>query len=94
MLTGDVCSFGRDQTCAMLLAVASGNTFLDPAEQSPLGTVSSVSLELVSTAKLAFYEVGERPFWSERVVYGAPRTSSQLPCVSPLTVSQRTALGL
>ena len=61
----------------MLLAIASGNTFLDPGEQSPLGTISSVSPELVGTARLAFYEVGDRPFWSERVAYGAARKSTR-----------------
>lgn len=71
----------------MLLAIASGNTFLDPGEQSPLGTISSVSPELVGTARLAFYEVGDRPYWSERVTYGSAREWSQLWCISMLTGS-------
>ncbi|PCH33730.1 nucleoporin [Wolfiporia cocos MD-104 SS10] len=63
-------SFGRDQTCAMLLAIASGNTFLDLNEQSSLGGISTISPELASVAKQAFYDFGERPMWSERVNYG------------------------
>ena len=77
----------------MLLAIASGNTFLDPAEQSPLSTISTVSPELVGTARLAFYEVGDRPFWSERVAYGAARTSSQSQYAPLLTRLQLTAVG-
>ncbi|TBU35136.1 nucleoporin [Dichomitus squalens] len=68
-------SYGRDQTCAMLLAVASGNTFLDPMEQSPLGSMSRVSPELVTAAKQAFYDFGERPTWAERVTYGTSESS-------------------
>ena len=62
-------SFGRDQTCAMLLAMASGNTFLDLAEQ-PLGTLTTVSPELAGIAKQAFYDFGEKPIWAERTTYG------------------------
>ncbi|KAH9950428.1 nucleoporin [Amylocystis lapponica] len=63
-------SFGRDQTCAMLLAIASGNTFLDLSEQSGFGTISTVSPDLAAVAKQAFYDFGERPMWAERVTYG------------------------
>ncbi|EKM61129.1 uncharacterized protein PHACADRAFT_24346 [Phanerochaete carnosa HHB-10118-sp] len=63
-------SFGRDQTCAMLLAIASGNTFLDLGDQSALGTVTTVSAELATVAKQAFYDFGERPMWAERTTYG------------------------
>ncbi|KAL6309880.1 nucleoporin [Sparassis latifolia] len=63
-------SYGRDQTCAMLLAVASGNTFLDIGEDSKLGTISTVSPELAVVAKQAFYEIGQRPTWAERATYG------------------------
>ncbi|KAJ4002393.1 nucleoporin [Lentinula boryana] len=62
-------SFGRNQTCAMLLALTSGNTFLDGSDQ----TSSSISLgnsDLVAVAKQAFYDFGEKPIWSERTVYG------------------------
>ena len=64
------CSYGRDQTCAMLLAIASGNTFLDPMEQSPVGAMNRVSPELAAVARQAFYDFGERPSWAERVTYG------------------------
>ncbi|KAJ3475958.1 hypothetical protein NLI96_g11485 [Meripilus lineatus] len=63
-------SFGRDQTCAMLLAIASGNTFLELGDESALGTLSTVSPEIAAVAKQAFYDFGERPMWSERVTYG------------------------
>ena len=63
-------SYGRDQTCAMLLAIASGNTFLDPMEQSPVGSMSHVSADLAAVARQAFYDFGERPTWAERVTYG------------------------
>ncbi|KAI0670007.1 nucleoporin [Trametes maxima] len=68
-------SYGRDQTCAMLLAIASGNTFLDPMEQSPLGSMSQVSTELAAVARQAFYDIGERPTWAERVTYGTSEGS-------------------
>ncbi|KAI0757109.1 nucleoporin [Daedaleopsis nitida] len=68
-------SYGRDQTCAMLLAIASGNTFLDPMEQSPLGSMSRVSADLAAVARQAFYDFGERPIWAERVTYGTSEGS-------------------
>ncbi|KAI0963698.1 hypothetical protein AcW1_000705 [Taiwanofungus camphoratus] len=68
-------SFGRDQTCAMLLAIASGNTFLDIGDQSPVGTISTVSPEIAIVAKQAFYDFGERPMWAERVTYGTSEGS-------------------
>ncbi|PIL32067.1 transporter [Ganoderma sinense ZZ0214-1] len=68
-------NYGRDQTCAMLLAIASGNTFLDPMEQSPLGSMSHINVELVGVAKQAFYDFGERPTWAERVTYGTSEGS-------------------
>ncbi|THH00942.1 hypothetical protein EW026_g1653 [Hermanssonia centrifuga] len=68
-------SFGRDQTCAMLLAIASGNTFLEMGELSNLGTISTVSPDLAAVAKQAFYDFGERPMWSERVTYGTSDTA-------------------
>lgn len=70
-----LCSFGRDQTCAMLLAIASGNTFLDIGDQSPVGTISTVSPEIAIVAKQAFYDFGERPMWAERVTYGTSEPS-------------------
>ncbi|KAI0824272.1 nucleoporin [Trametes gibbosa] len=68
-------SYGRDQTCAMLLAIASGNTFLDPMVQSPVGSMSRVSSELSGVARRAFYDFGQRPSWSERVTYGTSEGS-------------------
>ncbi|KAI3622521.1 nucleoporin [Moniliophthora roreri] len=62
-------SFGRNQTCAMLLALACGNTFLDARDQTSVG-ISTVNPEIASVAKQAFYDFGERPVWSERTVYG------------------------
>ncbi|KAJ7706259.1 nucleoporin [Mycena rosella] len=68
-------SFGRDQTCAMLLGLASGNTFLDSTDDSTSGTISMVSPDVAAVAKQAFYDFGERPMWTERVTYGT--TDSQ-----------------
>ncbi|TFK77170.1 nucleoporin [Pluteus cervinus] len=61
-------SFGRDQTCAMLLGLASGNTYLD-TDGSTAGNIS-VHHDLAAVAKQAFYDFGERPVWTERVTYG------------------------
>ncbi|KAJ7932473.1 nucleoporin [Mycena leptocephala] len=68
-------SFGRDQTCAMLLGLASGNTFLDSTDDSMSGTISMISPDVAAVAKQAFYDFGERPMWTERVTYGT--TDSQ-----------------
>ena len=59
----------------MLLAIASGNTFLDPMEQSAVGALGRVSPELAAVARQAFYDFGERPIWSERVTYGTSQSS-------------------
>ena len=64
-------SFGRDQTCAMLLALASGNTSLEFGEQSTGGSIINLAPELTNVAKQAFYDCGERPTWTERMTYGA-----------------------
>ncbi|KAI5836199.1 nucleoporin-domain-containing protein [Schizophyllum commune Tattone D] len=56
--------FGRDQTCAMLLALAAGNSFVDFNPASNMG----------ATVKQAFFELGERPTFTERITYGAPTT--------------------
>ena len=53
----------------MLLAIASGNTFLDIGDQS-IGNLSTVSSDLAAVAKQAFYDFGERPIWAERTTYG------------------------
>lgn len=53
----------------MLLALASGNTYLD-GEASPNGPIVYASAEIAAVAKQAFYDFGERPIWTERVTYG------------------------
>ncbi|KAF8507029.1 nucleoporin [Russula emetica] len=63
-------SFGRDQTCAMLLALASGSTFLEFGDQSISGSITNLAPELTNVAKQAFYDCGERPMWAERMTYG------------------------
>ncbi|KAF8230634.1 nucleoporin [Tricholoma matsutake] len=68
-------SFGRDQTCAMLLGIASGNTFLEHIDGSSAGILSTMSPDIVAVAKQAFYDFGERPMWAERITYGT--TDSQ-----------------
>lgn len=61
----------------MLLAIASGNTFLDIGEQS-VGTLSTVSADLAAVAKQAFYDFGERPIWAERTTYGTGKRRCNL----------------
>lgn len=61
----------------MLLAIASGNTFLDIGEQS-VGTLSTVSADLAAVAKQAFYDFGERPIWAERTTYGTGKCRCKL----------------
>ncbi|KIK33719.1 hypothetical protein CY34DRAFT_813422, partial [Suillus luteus UH-Slu-Lm8-n1] len=60
----------RNQTCAMLLGLASGNTFLDAGEPSTSGTLCTISPDIANVAKQAFYDFGERPIWTERMTYG------------------------
>ncbi|EAU93155.2 nucleoporin Nup157/170 [Coprinopsis cinerea okayama7 len=74
-------SFGRDQTCAMLLALASGNTFLDGVEGPSPASVSNVSPEIATVAKQAFYDFGERPIWAERAMYGTVVAGKGWPCI-------------
>lgn len=71
-------SFGRDQTCAMLLGLASGNTFLDSTDDSTSGTISMISPDVAAVAKQAFYDFGERPMWTERVTYGTSKLAATL----------------
>ncbi|KNZ78533.1 putative nucleoporin [Termitomyces sp. J132] len=70
-------SFGRDQTCCMLLGLACGNTFLDFQDEttSKTGNISIPRPDITAVAKQAFYDLGERPTWTERVTYGT--TDSQ-----------------
>ncbi|KAK2461979.1 hypothetical protein APHAL10511_006442 [Amanita phalloides] len=70
-------SFGRDQTCAMLLSLAAGNVFID-ADSSQTGTIGMVAPDLASVAKQAFYDFGERPIWTERVTYGKESQGSAI----------------
>ena len=69
-----VSSFGRDQTCAMLLGLASGNTFIDNdvhlGFEPGVAATSALSAEVASMAKQAFYDFGERPVWAERTFSG------------------------
>lgn len=59
--------------CAMLLALAAGNTFLDLGDPSPLGSVTTLPLDLANVAKQAFYDFGEKPMRAERMTYGASK---------------------
>ncbi|KAF8632618.1 hypothetical protein AX15_001820 [Amanita polypyramis BW_CC] len=70
-------SFGRDQTCAMLLSLAAGNIFID-TDGSRTGTIGMVTPDLASVAKQAFYDFGERPIWTERVTYGKESQGSAI----------------
>ena len=54
----------------MLLALASGNTFLEFNNQSISGSITNLAPELTNVAKQAFYDCGERPMWAERMTYG------------------------
>ncbi|KAJ7596975.1 nucleoporin [Mycena floridula] len=63
-------SFGRNQTCAMLLGLACGNTFLSTTDDSDIPNVAVVSPDVAAVAKQAFYDFGERPIWNERPSYG------------------------
>lgn len=61
-------SFGRDQSCAMLLGLASGNTFMS-AERSGYSVfdeVVNVSPETAALAKQMFYDIGDRPILVDR----------------------------
>lgn len=56
----------------MLLGLACGNTFLDFQDEttSKTGTLSTPRPDITAVAKQAFYDLGERPTWTERVTYG------------------------
>jgi nuclear pore complex protein Nup155 len=62
----------------MLLGLASGNTFLDSTEEYMTGNIGTVSTDVAAMAKQAFYDFGERPVWTERVVYGKGTRSMTL----------------
>lgn len=55
----------------MLLALSSGNTFLDIGEQSEAGSITTLPQEMAVVAKSAFYDCGERPLWAEKMTYGS-----------------------
>jgi hypothetical protein len=63
-------SFGRNQTCAMLLALACGNSFLELGDVSTLGAISNLGPQFSDVAKQAFYDFGERPHFTERLTNG------------------------
>ena len=65
-------SFGRDQTCAMLLALASGNTFIsgDKSSSYKSGSLIAISAESAGLAKQAFFDLGEKPLWVDRAFSG------------------------
>ena len=67
----------------MLLGLASGNTFLDLTDKISPGNLSTISPEIAAVAKQAFYDFGERPIWTERVMYGTCRSrlSFNLTCL-------------
>ena len=52
----------------MLLALASGNTFIasDRSSLSAYDEVVVLSPDMAGIAKQAFYEIGDRPHWVER----------------------------
>ncbi|EGO04780.1 hypothetical protein SERLA73DRAFT_164639 [Serpula lacrymans var. lacrymans S7.3] len=68
-------SYGRDQTCAMLLGIACGNAFIDIYDHSTPGTFNTISPDTATVAKQAFYDFGERPIWAERGTYGTSDSS-------------------
>lgn len=61
-------SFGRDQTSAMLLALASGNTnfAVDRTRYTLFDEVACLSPELVGIARQAFYDLADKPVWVDR----------------------------
>jgi len=85
-------SYGRDQTCAMLLAIAAGNTFLDITPKSASTALTlrnglsglgiskgpSIQGDLSNTAKQVFYDFGERPMWAERSYVTTPNSGTAI----------------
>ncbi len=67
-ITDEDSSYGRDQTCAMLLALASGNTFLSTERSnfSVYNEVVNLNPDIATVAKQAFYDLGDRPIWVDR----------------------------
>ena len=84
-----LCSYGRNQTCSMLLAIAAGNTFLDITPKSASTALTlrnglgiskgpSVQGDLSNTAKQVFYDFGERPMWAERSYMTTPGSGTAI----------------
>ena len=85
-------SYGRDQTCAMLLAIAAGNTFLDITPKSASTALTlrnglsglgiskgpTAQGDLGNTAKQVFYDFGERPMWAERSYVTIPNSGTAI----------------
>lgn len=75
-----VCSYGRDQTCAMLLAFLSGSSAVFGGNQA--GT-SSLTTEAINTARRALTELGGRPVVIQRGVQGIAWNTYR--CASTMT---------
>lgn len=54
----------------MLIGLASGNTFLDSWDENAGSKLTVLSNEVASSAKNFFYDLGDRPVWTESRVYG------------------------
>lgn len=75
-------AYGRDETCAQLLALAAGNTFLSTDAYEPQayaaspGAVNSLlhgtgtDARLSNLASQAFFERGGKPVWIDRGAFG------------------------
>ena len=82
------CSFGRDQTCAMLFALASGNTFLS----SDSG--QSTSSLIANNAKGMLFSQSGKPVFKEIVGYGSGTFLRLIVVFRCLTYFQVTATSL
>ena len=61
--------YGRDQSCAMLLAVLSASSAVFAAN-SPGAASTVVTSEVKDTARKAFFEIGGRPTLIQRGLQG------------------------
>ncbi|CCA71270.1 related to NUP170-nuclear pore protein [Serendipita indica DSM 11827] len=73
-------SFGRDETCAQLLALAAGNSFLSPEACEPSSYSATGGATILGSGKdyrisnlasQAFFERGGKPAWIDRGAFGA-----------------------
>jgi nuclear pore complex protein Nup155 len=73
--------YGRDETCAQLLAIAAGNVFLasdayEPQAYMATAGTTLTALRTVTDARLsnlasqAFFERGGKPVWIDRGAFG------------------------